>query len=1035
MNVRPLLLAAFVGSAVLSSSLHAATGVSGILSLNVGTNGFKTVSWPRPLIPALDVNQLWFGSSVTSLGPVPGDSLNATPQGYTLTLQNSLDSQFFSLVLEQKPPSALYSANVLNRVTYGPTPDEVERINAIGPDAYLDEQLQMESPAYTSDPIDLPPPSVTTNSSPIPMPNWSFLTVTGSVTAPTAPLLYMYMTGTGEVPIDNVQLRYSYVLTAVTNNLTTGIITTNVSTILTSNLLSNGDFEQPLNTGWTVSPNLSSSFIDTSSSASGNSSLRMVSTAAGTTQGSSIWQAFPAAPATVRGTNAARNEIYTNTVSTLRAVLSFAYGPNANSDLLTMRLSGSGVIISGQEPPPTPSWVYATATGRANATPSLYLYFSGAGEAYVDDIKLVAGSVAGTGPNLAQNGDFESGILTPWQGSADYVSSTVSSNVAFSGNYSLKLVGTAGGSGNGDSLYQLNIPGLVNNQTYTVSFWYTPRSVSALTVRLSGSLLVSAPDSSPSGIRKRLDSGDVRANLADLRAWHCSRAVGARGQLMEVLLQFFENHFVTQHSKTQDYLDRYYDGSILDRLATAMEYRENARWRAALSNPNCTFYDLLKVSAESPAMIIYLDTVGSRGDGTRIANENYARELFELFSMGVDNGYDQNDIVAMSRAWTGWTVDIKAPADVDNPFAPRSSQYGYYPGSGFNAVSNLFGVWTHSFDNTWHGTNRARILSVWSPTSPPGNPVAIGPKVYPARFGAPWAGQSYQLNIPPRTGNAGMQDGYDVIRHLADLAFTAEYISVKLSRLFVHENFEHGVYDYTDPNRSAEAELIRQCLVAWNTPASDGRKGNIRSVLRTIFASELFRSHGGSLQKVKTPLEFVASSVRALRSVNGDGTATANTDGYSFSSILGRMGAMGLFNRSDPDGYPEAGAPWISAGTLAERLRFVQSYLTAASTTGRPTDAGQNISDPVALLKKKLPSTSWRNAPAVTEYFLRTLFPGEGTANLDLYRRLGINFLNTADDGVTASAFSALSDTSTPYDTRVRGMVSLLMTTQRFQEQ
>jgi uncharacterized protein (DUF1800 family) len=403
--------------------------------------------------------------------------------------------------------------------------------------------------------------------------------------------------------------------------------------------------------------------------------------------------------------------------------------------------------------------------------------------------------------------------------------------------------------------------------------------------------------------------------------------------------------------------------------------------------------------------------------------------------MGVDNGYDQNDIVAMSRAWTGWTVDIKAPADVDNPFAPRSSQYGYYPGSGFNAVSNLFGVWTHSFDNTWHGTNRARILSVWSPTSPPGNPVAIGPKVYPARFGAPWAGQSYQLNIPPRTGNAGMQDGYDVIRHLADLAFTAEYISVKLSRLFVHENFEHGVYDYTDPNRSAEAELIRQCLVAWNTPASDGRKGNIRSVLRTIFASELFRSHGGSLQKVKTPLEFVASSVRALRSVNGDGTATANTDGYSFSSILGRMGAMGLFNRSDPDGYPEAGAPWISAGTLAERLRFVQSYLTAASTTGRPTDAGQNISDPVALLKKKLPSTSWRNAPAVTEYFLRTLFPGEGTANLDLYRRLGINFLNTADDGVTASAFSALSDTSTPYDTRVRGMVSLLMTTQRFQEQ
>ena len=1032
MNARPLLLAAFVGSAVLSPCLHAATGVSGILSLDVATNGIKTLSWPRPLLPALDINQLSFGSSVTGLLPVPGDAVTATALGYSWSVQNSLDSQFYSLKLEQKSPASLYAANLLSRITYGPTPDELERITAIGPDAYLDEQLAMESPAYASDPIDAPPTAVGTNSSPIPTPIWTSVTVTGAVTTPT---LYLYLTGSGSVPVDNVQLRYSYILTAVTNNTLTGVITTNVTPVFTTNLLINGDFEQALNAGWTVSPNLSGSYIDTTMAASGNSSLRMVASAGGTTQASSIWQAFAAAPATVRGTNVAANEIYTNTVSTLRMVLSFAYAQNADADLLTIRLSGSGIIISGKEPPPSPSWIYATATGRATATPSIYLYLSAAGELYVDDIKLVAGSAAGVGPNLVQNGDFESGLLTPWQGSADYVSSEVSSNVAFSGNYSLRLIGAAAGSGNGDSLYQLNVPGLVNNQTYTVSYWYSSRAVPALTVRLSGSLLSSTPDGSPSGIRSRLDSGEARSTLADLRAWHCSRAVGAKGQLMEVLLQFLENHFVTQHSKSQDYLDQYYDGGILDRLATAMEYRENSRWRAALSNPNCTFYDLLKVSAESPAMIIYLDTVGSRGDGTRIANENYARELFELFCMGVDNGYDQNDIVAMSRAWTGWTVDIKPPADVDNAFAPRSSQYGLYPGAGFNAVSNLLGVWTHSFNSTVHGTNRAPILSVWSPSSPPGNPIATGPKVYPARFGPPWAGQSYQLTIPGRTGNAGMQDGYDVIRHLANVAFTAEYISVKLCRLFVHEGFVHGVYDYTAPDRSAEAELIRQCITAWNTPASDGRKGNIRSVLRTIFASELFRSHGGSLQKVKTPLEFVASSVRALRSVNVDGTATASTDGFSFSGPLGRMGAMSLFNRSDPDGYPEAGAPWISAGTLAERLRYIQSFLTAATTTGRPTDAGQNVSDPVALLKKKLPQASWRNAPAVSEYFIRILFPAEGTANLDLYRRLAITFLDTADDGVAASAFSALADTSTAYDTRVRGMVSLLMTTQRFQEQ
>ena len=267
------------------------------------------------------------------------------------------------------------------------------------------------------------------------------------------------------------------------------------------------------------------------------------------------------------------------------------------------------------------------------------------------------------------------------------------------------------------------------------------------------------------------------------------------------------------------------------------------------------------------------------------------------------------------------------------------------------------------------------------------------------------------------------------------MGFTQEYISVKLCRLFIHDDFEHGVYDYTDPNRSPEAELIRQCMVAWQTPAGDGRKGNIRSILRTIFDSDLFRSHGGSVQKIKTPLEFVASSVRALRSANANGSFTATTDGYAFSSPMSRMGAMSLFNRADPDGYPESGAPWISAGTLAERLRFTQSYLTASTTANRPTDAGNNFSDPVTLLKKKLPSGNWNNAGAVADYFLSILYPGEGKANLDLYRLSAISFLNTADNGATSSSFSNLSNTGTDYDTRVRGMVSFLMSTQRFQEQ
>jgi len=69
--------------------------------------------------------------------------------------------------------------------------------------------------------------------------------------------------------------------------------------------------------------------------------------------------------------------------------------------------------------------------------------------------------------------------------------------------------------------------------------------------------------------------------------------------------------------------------------------------------------------------------------------------------------------------------------------------------------------------------------------------------------------------------------------------------------------------------------------------------------------------------------------------------------------------------------------------------------------------------------------------------FIGYLFPGEGTANLDLYRASAMNFLNTADDGTT-SLFSNLTVSTTPtsaYDLRVRGMVAMLMTLQRFQEQ
>lgn len=1036
-------IASALGLALLSSTPAFAA------ESHVGPTGFtltvsnttKTIAWPRPLIPALETNELRYSGVVNGPYPFLATNVSVSPGGYLWTENNSAQRRFYSLTLGQMSSNKLFSANVLNRLSYGPTPDESEYVATYGPQAFISQQVAQETIPNTVDQVI----TLRTNSGSSPTNlGWTSLTVTGAVTTPR---LYMYLIQPGQVSIDNVEMRYSHVLTSVTND-GSGYVT-NVFTNVSANLIVNGDFESGWTNGWTVSSILTGSYVDTVTNVfAGTGSLRMVSSGAGITQGSSIWQALPAAPATMRGTNGLGFP-WTNTVSTVRGILSFAYLPSADSDLLTMRLSGSGLIISGAEAPPEAEWIYATATGTATATPALYIYLSGAGECSVDDMKLVSGSVAGVGPNLLSNGNFESPLATGWQTTADFTNSYTDATTAISGGSSLRIVATAAGGGSGDAIIQSPINGLTNGQTYTVSYWYRPATRSrTLTVRLSGSALNSTPDSLPGMLKNRLEREDWSVSLDEMRRWFCYNAVASPAQLHEILTQFFENHFVTYHSKTADYMDRFYDGGIMDRIATTLEYHEVSRWRQALLNPDCTFHDLLKIHVESPAQIIYLDTVESRGDGTRIANENYARELFELFTMGVDNGYDQDDIVAMSRAWTGWTVDLVRKEDAGNPFAPRDAnrmQYGFYPGVGFQATSNRVGVWSFVFDPNWHGTNRQPILSTWNT-----NMVATGPKRYAARFGAPWANQSYQIVLPQnRTGTNGIQDGYDVIASLANNIHTAEYVSVKLCRLFIHDEFpnptthvgtpEYDFYNYTNPSRSAEAELVRQCIVAWDTPVN-GRKGNIRAVLNTIFNSALFRSHPGSMQKVKTPLEFVISSVRAMYSRNPDGTATAFTDG-SFRDQLSRMGSMSLFNRAEPDGYPESAAPWISAGTLAERLRYVQALCSdPGQTGGRPSDAGSHTVDPVALIQKKLPGTSWQNPGAIADYFLALMFPGEGAANLDLYRASAVAFLNdgSADPTPGSTPFTSLTVSGTAtsaYDLRVRGMVSMLMTFQRFQEQ
>ncbi len=534
-------------------------------------------------------------------------------------------------------------------------------------------------------------------------------------------------------------------------------------------------------------------------------------------------------------------------------------------------------------------------------------------------------------------------------------------------------------------------------------------------------------------------NASTNATIADFRAWHVLKAIGAKRQLLEVLLQFWDNHFVTQYSKSYTYFGGFYNGDAgvrEDRMAAQAEYLEIDRWRTALLNPTCSFYDLLKISVESPAMIIYLDTVGSSGDRANIANENYARELLELFTVGVDNGYDQNDITLLSRAWTGWRLELVNPTNASNPFAPRTTVNLPNATNNFTAVSNLFGVWAFNYKSGFHYTNGATTI--------------FSNKYIPSRFGSYYSGQTYgtntsaglySLRLPVRQGTNGIQDGYDVIKHLADLPFTQEYICVKLCRLFVHDDFNHG-YDFSDGIWTPEEALVWNCMTEWE---SGSPKGQIRPILATIFNSPLFRSQETAGQKVKTPLEYTVSAIRALRS-STNGTYAANTfsadsDGYAVATPLSRMGGMLLFDRGDPDGYPESAAGWISAGTLNERIRFVQSLCIASGQFGHGStvnDAGASFSNPVELMKTRIATdVDRRDATKVASYFLSILYPGEGSGNLELYRQAAVKFLNSSDTG-TSSPFTSLTVSSTAndiYDNRVRGMVAMLMSMPRFQEQ
>jgi uncharacterized protein (DUF1800 family) len=163
---------------------------------------------------------------------------------------------------------------------------------------------------------------------------------------------------------------------------------------------------------------------------------------------------------------------------------------------------------------------------------------------------------------------------------------------------------------------------------------------------------------------------DLQNRTADeAQAARLLRAIYSPAQLQEVMVDFWFNHFNVFIGKGQE--DRIWTGA----------YERDAIRPYAMGR----FRDLLFATATHPAMLYYLDNWQSQADGTdgqgkpHGLNENYAREVMELHTLGVDGGYTQKDVTELARILTGWTFkpkDLEQGIEPAFQFAPKRHDYG-----------------------------------------------------------------------------------------------------------------------------------------------------------------------------------------------------------------------------------------------------------------------------------------------------------------------------------------------------------------------
>ena len=245
--------------------------------------------------------------------------------------------------------------------------------------------------------------------------------------------------------------------------------------------------------------------------------------------------------------------------------------------------------------------------------------------------------------------------------------------------------------------------------------------------------------------------------MAELQASRILRAVYSERQLQEVMVDFWTNHF------------NVFAGKGADRWLLPAYDRDTIRPHAMGK-----FGALLQATAQSPAMLFYLDNFQSVSPNMRPRplanpqqqrrgiNENYARELMELHTLGVDGGYTQKDVQEVARCFTGWTI-----------FQPRG---------GAAAVNAMAGEGARRNAGTFFFNAR---------THDDGEKTVLGHKI-------------------PSGG--GFKDGLTVLDILARHPSTAKFIATKLVRHFVADNPPKSLVDRVAATFTKTEGDIRETL-------------------------------------------------------------------------------------------------------------------------------------------------------------------------------------------------------------------------------